>query len=500
MNFAVVFLILFGLVVILIGAYAAKFGAKTSEDYFIGGRTIGTVATFFGLLATQMSAFIFMGMPAFGYISGIGAYSQLAIAVPQILLYWLFFRKMWEIGHKNRYITQADYLADRYQSPVFMRIVPTVLGMLTIVGGHFLVQFMATGFIFNVISQGKLPYWFGIVFAGVVVGLIVLMGGFRATAWTDIFFGVYMLAALVGIYLVFTNGIGQSLPQAMQNLSQKFPGMTTLPGQIKFWSPQMIFTWFVLMAFSFIMYPHVFMRAYAARDPKIFRTVGLYWTPAITIVCAVPILIGVLGHLVWATPKDIGAAPDTLVVQLVDKLSPYPWLVPVLLAGALAAILSTISGSVIALSAMFMHDIIKKSVKSNLGEGSIVVWSRVVVAVATLLAMWIALLKPAMIAQLFSAAVGVLGLYLIPVVGGVLWPRLNGPGAIAGWTVGELFFLWFTYGPKSMGAGYMNNPSWLGFGTVIWAIAIQIVVTLVVTYATAPPPPAVRSKFFQASA
>lgn len=497
MTFAIGFLIVFALVIIAIGAYSARFGARTAEDYFIAGRTLGVVATFFGLVATQMSGFIFMGMGAQAYLMGVGAFNQTVAGTVLIVIYLYLWRRLWQVGKQNGYITQADLLVDRYESPTFMRLVPALLGIVAITAGHFGIQFIATGLIFNVISGGALPYWFGVVFTAVVVLLVVLLGGFRATAWTDIFMGSWIIISLVSIFFLTTGYLGTGVAGAFQEVAAKFPKMVSPPGEVPFWTPVMLVAWLINMI-GFTQYPQMHVRSYAAKSDKVFPMSALFWIPASFIICSVPTTIGVFARLIWASPKELGVAPDGVIPMLVTQIVPVPWLIPILLSGALAAIISTISGSVIAISGIVTHDLIRSKISPNLSQERAVWWGRIIVFVATLVAVIIALLRLNLISVLFVSANGIVTLFLIPIVGGLVWPRLNKQGAIWGLLVGEIFLLWLTYGPKSLGGGHLNQPIWLGLPAYIWALLLQLVVTVVVTLATPAPPDRVQKKFFAA--
>lgn len=497
MIFAISFLVIFALVIVGIGAYAARFGARTAEDYFIAGRTLGALATFFGLAGTQFSGFIFMGMAGQAYLMGVGSFNQTVAGMVLIAIYLYVWRRLWQLGKIGNYITQADYLVDRYESPTFMRIFPAVLGVVAITAGHFGIQFIATGLIFNIISGGALPYWFGVVFTAVVVLLVVLLGGFRATAWTDVLMGSWIIVSLL-LILGFTLGhLGTGLAGAFQSVAEKFPKMVSPPGEIPFWTQPMLVAWLINML-GFTMYPQMHIRSYAARSDRVFRLTALFWIPTAFVVCAIPTTLGVFARLIWANPQQLGVPTDGVFAMLVSQVAPASWLVPVLLSGGLAAIISTISGSVIAISGIVTHDIIRSTISPGISQERAVWWGRIIVFLATLVALIVALFRLNFISVLFVSANGIVALFLIPIIGGIVWPRLNKQGAVWGLLISEVFLLWLTYAPKSLGGGHLNNPVWLGMPAYIWALLLQLVITVVVSLATPEPSKRVQERFFGA--
>ncbi|TDA63986.1 MAG: sodium:solute symporter family protein [Clostridia bacterium] len=500
MTFTITFLIVFAIVLIAIGAYAARIRIATAEDYFVAGRTIGIIATLFGLMATQMSAFIFMGMGSQAFLMGTGSFTQLIGDFVVMFIFFHVFRRAWQLGKAHGYITQADLLVDRYESPTFMRLFPSVLGIVAIIAGHFAIQFIATGLIFNVISRGALPYWFGVLFTAGIVLAIVLVGGFRATAWTDILLGLWIVVSLL-LILVFTlNSLGMGLGAAFQTIAEKFPQMISPPGDSPpgrppYWTHAMIISWLIILM-GFPLYPHMWMRSYAARSDKTLAVTALAWVPLTYLVCFVPIVVGILARLFWAGPQELGFPPDAVIAMLVTRIVPAPWLIPIILAGALAAIISTINGSLIGISAMVTHDIIRSKISPGMPQEKAVWWGRLVVFAATVVAVLIALARLNFIYVLFISGTGIVTLFLVPLVGGLVWPRLNRQGATWGLLVSEIMLLWMTYGPKSLGGGFMNNPAWLGLPPTIWALIVEVVVTVVVTLTTEPPSKKVEEKFF----
>ncbi|WP_201317749.1 sodium:solute symporter [Paenibacillus sp. EPM92] len=484
MTYSVIVLAIFGIAVILVGAWASRNSMPTAEDYFLGGRSIGAIATFFGMAATQLSGFVFLGQIAISYMGGVGTIAQLLGGIIQVPLLYYLFRYMNDMGKKHGYITQADYLSARFDNSKFMTIVPSVLGIVAITAGHFVIQFMSTGYIFQIMTGGKLPYSFGIIYTAIIVAVVVLIGGFRATAWADIVLGGWMLLALLSIPFIVLGATGMGFSEAVGSFVTNFPQHASIPGPLGQWTPQMIFSWIIVMG-GFIMYPHMFLRAYSARDKKLFSITAFFWIPVMVFSVGIVLVFGSLIHLVWANPGIAQVTPDQLLIHLITQFT-SSWVAPFILAGALAAIVSTLIGNVLGLSSLVMNDIVKKFGKKDMEQKKIVLWSRVVVAIATIVAVIMSLAEFNTITQIFVSANGIIVLFLVPIVGGLIWRRMNKHGAVYGLLVGELTLFWLTYGPKELGGGSMANPSYLGFLPSVWALFVTIIVTVVVSLATAP--------------
>ena len=113
----VLFLSIFGVVIVLMAAYGYKISAKTAEDFMLGGRTIGVVVMFFFVLFAVSSAWTFYGFPGILYMEGPGYVMFIWGSVAGFAgLYMFFGPKLWALAKINRFLSPIEVLSERYES------------------------------------------------------------------------------------------------------------------------------------------------------------------------------------------------------------------------------------------------------------------------------------------------------------------------------------------------------------------------------------------------
>jgi len=89
--------------------YGTKIKDATPESYFLANRDLGTLSLFFTILATNFSAFYFLGFAGEGYKIGYAHYIIMAIGTALAGLSFLIVgTKVWVLGKKKGYITPAE--------------------------------------------------------------------------------------------------------------------------------------------------------------------------------------------------------------------------------------------------------------------------------------------------------------------------------------------------------------------------------------------------------
>jgi len=500
-GWAIFVITIFLLGMLYIG-YRAR-GKPTSEEYFVAGRKVGIVATFFGSYFTLQSAFIFMGMGALGYLMGVPAMLIALCGLGHAGIMIFVWPKIWAIGRREGYITQADLLVGRYGAPWFMRLFQPIITTGYVAFGHLMVQMIALGFIFMTVTRGILPMWFGAAYVLLFVVLYVFLGGFRATAWTNVVEGSWAMASLLIITAFFlvklTAMQGVGLSGLWGLLAAQQPAMINPPGGVGYFQWPMVISWMFIYIFVSSTAPHFMMRAYAARSDKVFPWLGALYAPAHFFFTLFPVLLlGSLSKLVWPTLKAAGVAPDQIIPHIVTEFVPW-WLVPILLTGAVAAAISTADGAVLTLSAMYSRDIYKGLLNREASERSVVWVGRVLVVIiaGAVLAVALTAAKGALIVGIATAAYGFIAIMVVPVMLGLYWRRLNTAGAITGMCVALLVHLYITFlAPHDGAMGFLDQAAYFGFQANVWTIISSFVVTVVVSYLTKPPSEVIIKRFF----
>src|SRR4030042_3762183 len=224
---------------------------------------------------SMMSAYTFMGMPGLTYGVGVGAWMLGLVTASQAGVILFFYPKLRVLGSRHNFMTQADYLCDRYTNAKSFRLFIAVIGITAMIVGHFAIQLIASGLAFQQITGNQVPYMFGVIFFVVVTTAYVFLGGFRATAWTDIFMGVLMLVTILAIVGFTLSKLGMNLPDVYRELAGKQPDMMSLPGKLPFFPYQQVVSWVLGYTFAFMLMPHMVMRAYGAASDKALRITAL---------------------------------------------------------------------------------------------------------------------------------------------------------------------------------------------------------------------------------
>ena len=169
------------------------------------------------------------------------------------------------------------------------------------------------------------------------------------------------------------------------------------------------------------------------------------------------------------------------------------WVVALVAAGALAAALSTAAGLLLVISTAVAHDLMKRSFLPSITERQELLYARIAIFVAVLIAGYVGINPPAYVAQVVAYAFGLAAASFFPaIVLGIFQKRMNKHGAIAGMLSGFLFTASYIVYFKTLNPSLDNAEGWWlgispeGIGT------LGTIVNLAVSYAVSrftPEPP-----------
>jgi solute:Na+ symporter, SSS family len=235
--------------VILYWAYCIFWGikgalsARTASDYFLAGRRISLWVFVLAATATSFSGWTFMGHPGLIYRDGFQyAYASFyTITIPFTGV--LFLKRQWIIGKRFGFITPGEMLSYYFRSDVIRLLV--ILVALVFSVPYLGVQLRASGFLFNVLTDGLLNIDVGMWILSAVVFIYVASGGLRAVAYVDTLQCILLAAgiAIIGIIALAAVGGWDALNQDIAALTQVPGGKTTpdgyssyvaIPGVIQF--------------------------------------------------------------------------------------------------------------------------------------------------------------------------------------------------------------------------------------------------------------------------
>ncbi len=415
-----------------VGLRAGSRSSDTVAGYVAGDREFGTLVMYFVTGATIYSAFAFLGGPGWTFSRGAAAFYILAYGVLGIAPYFALGPWAARLGRKHGYVTQASMLAHRYQN----RWVAVVAGVVSVIAmvPYIALQMRGAGIVLEQVTDGHVPLAAGAAIAYGVVLIYVWRSGVIGIGWTNVFQGVFMItiAWSLGIYLPYKlyGGIGPMF----QQLEALRPEMLTVPGldaSGSAWSPGAFSSAVLVSAIGFMMWPHLFMKAFAAKDDAtIRRTIMLF--PTFQLFLFPLFVVGFAGVMYGSAPEN----PDAIMPHIVLTSGLPAVVVGLFCAGALAASMSTGDALVHGAASIAVEDVYASGRGNTLSQHdrrTAIRWLAIVVGV---LGYVIALSSGGSLVGLLLAAYGAVVQLAPSVYGAFLWRRASAAGAIAGLVVG----------------------------------------------------------------
>jgi len=402
--------------------------AKTASDYFIAGRGISLWVFVLAATATSFSGWTFMGHPGLLYRDGFQyAYASFyAITIPFTGV--MFLKRQWMLGKRFGFVTPGEMLSEYFRGDVIRLLVVIVALCFSI--PYLGLQLRASGFLFNVLTDGLFSVEIGMWLLSAVVFIYVASGGLRAVAYVDTLQCVLLASGIVIIGLIALNEVGgfERLNEGIAVLSQidqkrtpdGYSHYIAIPGVIQFvkngpsavggaWTGMMILTYmFALMGIHSA--PAFTMWAFSNRDPSPFAPQQV-WASSFGIGLILFVFTAFQGlgsHLLGADPA-MNAAPQaadilnkvmpelgpgkqgSVVPHLINLMSTTaPWLVGLLSVCALAAMQSTGAAYMSTAGGMLTRDILKHFIMPDASHGTQKFWGRVGVGVIVLGALVVA--------------------------------------------------------------------------------------------------------------
>jgi len=421
------------LIVLGLGVWSGRTVSKSVTGYVAGDRTLGTLVLYFVLGASVFSSFAFLGAPGWAYSRGAAAFYIIAYGTVGMIPFYFLGPQARRVGEEFGFVTQAEMLAHRYDSPA-LSVILAVLSVAVFVP-YLTLQMKGAGFLLSTISEGHLPQWLGALIAYGVVLVYVFASGMMAIGWTNTLQGIFMMvvAWFLGLYLPYElHGGVQPMFEALA--ASDAGAMLEGPGLAANGSS---WTWagyssaVIVSAVGFSMWPHLFMRAFTARSERTLKlTVVLY--PTFQLFLVPILLIGFAGVLPF---PDVSPA-DTIVPQLLTELELSPVLVGLVCAGALAASMSSGDAILHAAASIGVRDGITPLRTTPMSDTRQRLWIRGLVVAVSAVAYYFAVISEVSIVALLLGAYGGVAQIFPLVFATFYWPRATGAGALSGLLAG----------------------------------------------------------------
>ncbi len=406
------------------------------KGYFLGGRQMGPWVSALSAGASDMSAWVLMGLPASIYALGLGqAWIAIGLGIGYAVS-WIF-----EAPRLRRYsiaandsITVPQYLTNRFMSRNnALQVISAVIFLVayTIYAAS---SIKACGTLFNTVMG--IDATVAMYIAALIIICYTFLGGFSAVCWTDFFQGLLMLGALL-IAPIFAlalvqNGHGSvSMGEIPENYFNMFSDWKSIVSGLGW-------------GLGYFGMPHIIIRFMSLRSDKDLKKsakIGITWT---VLILVFSVAAGIIGHIF------LGEIADSSVVFITMVRKIFPALISgLLLSAILAAAMSTADSQLLASASAFSVDVYKPIFRKNKATDKEMLWAgRIVVLVISVIAVLIAANpNSGTVMGLVENAWGVFGAAFGPVILlSLFWKRLNFQGAVAGILVGAAVdILWLVF-------------------------------------------------------
>lgn len=493
---------LYFIAVIGIGLYFFFKSKDSSEkDYFLGGRNMGGWVSALSAGASDMSAWVLMGLPGSIFFYGLGqVWISIGLLIGTVLAWLLVAPKLRRYAIKaNDAITVPEFLSNRFLSEGSMlRVSCAVIFVI----GYCLYaasSVFACGRLFHLLVP-SVAQDVAMILSAVVILAYTLLGGFKAVCWTDFFQGLLMLAALMIVPIVAlivletSGGVGNvTTPENYYNFLSS--------GKLDWESIATIITglgW----GLGYMGMPHILVRYMAVKSEKEMKKsqiIGSVWTFLILVMTTV---VALVAHEYLGDSLDF-ADRELVFVNVVRNLFGYGALAligGILISAIVAASMSTADSQLLSSSSAFASDIYKTVINKKATDKEMLVVGRIAVVAVTVIASVLALLVYYFdltgIMGLVSAAWSIFGAAFGPVILLALyWKRFNYKGAcagiIAGFVISVLWMVLFNLGYYGYDAIVYDT----GVYEIVPGFIAGLVVAVVVSLGTKAPSEEVTALF-----
>lgn len=498
------FLIITAIVIYLLGMLVVGFRyskrTSNSEDFYLGGRKMGPLVTAMSAEASDMSSWLLMGLPGVAYLSGVAdaAWTAIGLGIGTWLNWYFVSRRLRRYSQNIGAITVPEFFSKRYHDK--SNLLNALAAIVIII---FFIPYTASGFaacgkLFN--SLFGVNYTVAMIVAALIIVGYTIMGGFGAVSTTDLIQSMVMTIALVTVltYGIYSAGGFGAVIDNAQSLSgylsltashDPTTGSAIPYGTLSIAS---CLAW----GFGYFGMPHILLRFMAIEDEKklvLSRRIASVW---VFIAMAVAIIIGIVGlGMTNAGALEFleGSSSETIIVRIAGLISSHGVIAAltagVILAGILAATMSTADSQMLAAASSVSQNIVQDFLHVKLTEKQSLLIARITIAAIAILGILLARDPNSSVFGIVSFAwAGFGGAFGAVMLCALFWKRSNKWGALAGMlSGGATVFLW-KYFVRPLGGAW-------NIYELLPAFFVSLLFIVVVSLLTAAPDDTQRKEF-----
>jgi sodium/proline symporter len=470
-TFAVYLVAVFG-----IGIFG-YFATETFEDFALGGRGMKDWVVGLSAQASDMSIWLLVGLPATAYALGFSAiWIATGVVVGAAFNWFVLSKRMRRYSGHLKSVTVLDFLEERVRDDY---------GIIKIVGSVSLVLFYTIATSGEFIGAGKImnvvfgyDFFTGVLIGGVLVLVYTLVGGFIAVSYTDVLQALVMVVAVVLLPVVGFLGVGSVAGglAELQQVSGAAPGI--FGGSAGTLAIIGFLAGTLGIGVGYPGQPHITVRYMSIDDPRNLRRASLLGMVWVIFASYGAVFLG------WAAGASLGAVENTDQVMplLAQELLPG-WLVGVLMAGAIAGMMSTSDSKFLVATNAVSYNLYKRFVNKDASDRKVLWVSRVVMAVIVVAAIILAQPSGVVFTVILGGWAGIGASFGPLLIASLYWERLNKWGAYAGMIVGMgTVAVWLLL---NVGIVYELIPGFIFSGIAI----------ILVSLTTEEPPAQVKQEF-----
>ncbi len=446
------------LTVVVIIAIVAYRITRNLSDFVLGGRQLGGPVAALSAGASDMSAWLLLGLPGAIFVLGLNQiWLPIGLTIGAFLS-WRIIAKPLRVYSEcaNDSLTLPSFLDNRF----FDRS-GTIRVMLALVTLIFFAFYTASGLVGGamLLQRFDISYEYALLIGSVIIVAYTFIGGFLAVSWTDFFQGTLMFICLLIVPFVACNEFGgwhKTIDLITQLGPHRLDPFTDFNA--------MLFLNLMAWGLGYFGQPHILVRFMAVRttsDIPIARRICLSWM-SLSLLGAV--LTGFVG-IAYFYEQDID--PESIFIVFSQTLF-SPWISGILFAAILSSIMCAIDSQMLASSSALTEDIYHRLFRKKASQKELVWVSRIGIIVIAIVAMSLAYHPESSVIKLVAFAWAGLGASFGPsVIGALFWRRMTAKGAILGILLGASCVLIWKLNSASGGifAFYEIIPGFL-FGTL----------------------------------
>jgi sodium/proline symporter len=456
-------MVIYMAVVIIIGALFAKRANKSSENYYLGGRSLGPWVTAMSAEASDMSGWLLMGLPGVAYWCGLADafWTAAGLAVGTYINWLVVAKRLRRYSIRaNNSITLPEFFSNRYRENKKVILLISALFILVFFTVYAASCFVTCGKLFSTLFG--LPYVWMMAVGAVFVLLYTLLGGFLAESASDFMQAIVMIVALATIVILgvshaggfgavienakeipgFLEFFGLANPVVNEAGTQLVEGSAPVFGQAQ---PYGLLSICSMMAWGlgYFGMPQVLLRFMAIRkekELKMSRRIAMVW---VVISLSVAVFIGLIGRDLFPAEHLTKASAENIFITLSTSFLP-PLIAGFVMAGILAATISSSDSYLLIAASAFAKNIFQGVIKRKATDKQVMWVTRITLLVIALIAIVIALDENSVIFQIVSFAWAGFGATFGPLMlFSLFWKRTTKAGAVAGMVSGAaMVFIW----------------------------------------------------------